>query len=391
MGDILKISIIMVLGILFLSGTTVFTVAAQETEGQEKGIDLGDETNGTPESNSEGPQGYTEMFGQFENDEDRVTGRYVSFGIEDGNVTDYNFVPEAEGIFSSICSSISLFDNDNIRMEGAVFHAEIEELHFMSHNNPTSMVHITFSGIGWTNITFTLYEGLNFGDVLDEEIPITGLGSEAWISFGTAQYDVEGNVLNINMTNGIVVSFCRDPYQTRSSFQESLMRAVSSGGIDSELQVMTKNNGSLESQLFPYQGKVEMQVKGSESGKMVRIEVNSQEKEGKTLTFKVQGQVLGDVDIGKVRIEFDGEKAEMVGSVNEVLYGNTTKCQYYLIKDEEGCYQAMVYVPSFSSHEITFITEDDTTDTPFLSFGLLILFLSVGSTVAISVMIGRKK
>ncbi len=386
----MKIWIILILGFTFLTGSMI-TVTAQEAAGEEKGIENSPESEGTPEGNSEGPQGFTEMFGQFQLDEEGLSGRYVSFGIEDGTVVDYSFVPEEEAIFSSISSTSDLFNDENTRMDGAVFHAELDGLHFMSHNNPTSMVHILYSGDEWVNVSFALEEGITLGEINENELPIEGLASEAWITIGTEDFAKEKGVLEINMTKGVMVSFYRSPYQTMSSFQENLKRAVSEGKVDGELQVMSKEGGDTESQHFPYQGKVEMQVKGSDEGKMLKVEVQSQEKAGKILMFKVQGQVLGDVEVGKVGVEFDGEKAEMVDSAEEVLNGNTTMCQYYLEKDDDGCYQAMVYVPSFSSHEITFITEDDTSDSPFLSFGLLILTLVFASAVAITLLIGRKK
>jgi len=114
-------------------------------------------------------------------------------------------------------------------------------------------------------------------------------------------------------------------------------------------------------------------------------------KSGKVLMFKVQGQVLGDVDIGKVRIEFDGENAEKSGSLNEVLMGNTTQCRYYIEKDDDGCYQAMVYVPGFSTHDITFQVVDGQEDSPFLSIGAMIGILLVFLGIAGIVEYGRRK
>jgi hypothetical protein len=175
------------------------------------------------------------------------------------------------------------------------------------------------------------------------------------------------------MKEGVIVSFYRNPYQTMSSFQEELVRAVSQGSVDGELQIMSGEGKAVESQHFPYEGKVQMQVQGSEEGKMLKIEVQSQEKAGKVLMFKIKGEILDDADIGKVRINFDGKEALKSGNVNEVLEGNSDHCKYYLEKDDDGCYQAMIYVPEFSTHEIEFQVEEDHEDSPMLSLGTAML------------------
>ncbi|MGA1792514.1 MAG: hypothetical protein ACMUHM_01035 [Thermoplasmatota archaeon] len=391
MGETQKIWMILALGAVVLMGFAGLVSAVQEPAGEEKGSENVDESNGISEPKTEGPQGYTEMFGQFELGDDGLEGRYVSFGFEDGILKDYCFVPDEEVIFSSIGSANDLFLEENTRMEGAVFHAELEGLHMMSHNNPTSMVHFTYSGEEWVNVSFELSEGVGFGEVSDGDLPLSGLDKDAWITLGTEDYTIDEGLLEVNLTKGVIVCFFRSPYQTMNSFQESTMRAVSSGNIDGELQVKNAEGSGTESQHFPFQGKVEMQVKGSENGKMLKVEVQSQEKSGKVLMFKVQGQVLGDVEVGKVRIEFDGENAEKSGSLNEVLMGNTTRCKYYIERDGEGCYQAMVYVPGFSTHELTFKTEDGQEDSPFLSIGAMIGILLVFLGIAGIVEYGRRK
>ncbi|MBN1539462.1 MAG: hypothetical protein JW939_04900 [Candidatus Thermoplasmatota archaeon] len=388
MGDILKICTVLALGAVMLIGPAVFASAFSEPAGEENGMVNDNGSGSLPEGAGEGPQGYTEMFGRFELGDDGLTGRYVSFGMEEGVIIDYQFVPEEEIIFSSISSDVDLFAEENIRMEGAVFHAEIDGLHFMSHNNPTSMVHFTYSGEESVNIQFTLADGVTFGEVSEGTLPVLGLASEAWIFMGTEDILIQDSTLDIEMTKDVVVHFHRNPYQTMSSFQEKMARAVSEGNVDGEIQVMTKE-GAPESQHFPYQGKVQMQFEGSEN-KMMKFQVQSEEKAGKVLMFKVQGDLLDDVDVGKVRVEFDGQKALKATTPDEVLSDNGEQCRYYLEKDEMGCYQAMVRVPGFSTHDITFEVEDGTDDSPFLPVMLVLLSVLI-PLIAIAVILGRKK
>ncbi|MGA1820282.1 MAG: hypothetical protein ACMUHU_04650 [Thermoplasmatota archaeon] len=391
MGETQNIWMILAIGAIVLMGFAGLVSAVQEPAGGEKGSENIDETNGTYEQKGDGPQGYTEMFGQFEASDGGVEGRYVSFDNEEDGIVDYTFVPEEEIIFSSIRTTSVLLPEGGTRMEGAVFHAGSEGLHLMSHNNPTAMVHITYTGEDWVNVTFELHEGVAFGELAEGELPLIGLGSDAWITLGSEDYTIDEGIVEINVTKDVIVCFFRSPYQTMSSFQETTMRAVSSGNVDGELQVKAAEGTGTESAHFPYQGKVEMMVKGSEDGKMLNVEVQSQEKAGKVLMFKVQGQVLGDVEAGKVRIEFDGEKAEKDGSLNEVLNGNTTRCRYYIEKDGEGCYQAMVYVPGFSTHDITFKVVDGQEDSPFLTLGAMIGVLVVFLGIVGLVEYGRRK
>ncbi|MBN1390271.1 MAG: hypothetical protein JXA22_06490 [Candidatus Thermoplasmatota archaeon] len=389
MGDTLKIWTVLALGAVMLIGSAVFVSAFQEPAGEEKGTENENGSGTVPEGSGEGPMGYTEMFGQFTFGEEGLTGRYVSFGFEEEAIIDYQFVPEEEIIFSSISADVDLFAEENTRMEGAVFHAETEGLHFMSHNNPTSMIHFTYSGEEVVTIHFTLAEGMTFGEVSEGMLPVLGLASEAWIFIGTEDLTVMDNNLDIDMTTGVIVHFHRNPYQTASSFQEKSARAISEGNVDGEIQVMSKA-GVAEPQHFPYQGKVQMQLKGSETGDMLKFQVQSEEKAGKVLMFKIQGDLLDEVDAGKVRVEFDGQNALRTGTPDEVLNDDGEQCRYYLEKDEIGCYQAMVRVPGFSTHEITFQVEDDTDDSPFLPTMLVLLSVMV-PLIAIAVIIGRKK
>ena len=57
------------------------------------------------------------------------------------------------------------------------------------------------------------------------------------------------------MTKGVMVSFYRNPYQTMSSFQENLKRAVSEGKVDGELQVMSKKEGTPNPNISPIREK----------------------------------------------------------------------------------------------------------------------------------------
>ncbi|MGA1866791.1 MAG: hypothetical protein ACMUFK_04915 [Thermoplasmatota archaeon] len=388
MGDILKIWTVLALGAVMLIGPIMFASAFSEPAGEDKGTENENGSGTMPEGTGDGPQGYTEMFGQFQLDEGGLTGRYVSFGIEEGAIIDYQFIPEDEVIFSSISTDADLFTEENTRMEGAVFHAEAGGLHFMSHNNPTSMIQFTYSGEESINVHLTLADGVTFGEVSEGTLPVLGLASEAWIFIGTEDIVIEDSTLNVEMTKNVIVHFHRNPYQTMSSFQEKMARAVSEGNVDGEIQVMSKE-GAAESQHFPYQGKVQMQLEGSETGKMMQFQVQSEEKAGKVLMFKVQGDLLDEVEVGKVRVEFDGQKALRAETPDEVLSDDGEQCRYYIEKDENGCYQAMVRVPGFSTHEISFEVED-ADDSPFLPTMLVLLSVLV-PLMAIAVIIGRKR
>jgi hypothetical protein len=370
---------LLTMGLVLLLGISTFAAAAQEPSGDGKESEEGTEPQGNPEGSSEGPQGYTEMFGKFELGENSLSGRYVSFELAEGKIADYSYAPEEERIFSSIGFTIDPFSEENTRMEGGVYHAELEGLHFMSHNNPTAMVHAIYTGDEWVNITFEPAEGISFGAEVDGVIPVVGLSAEAEITPGTEDYEIKEGVLEINITKDVITTFVRIPFQTMSSFQEEIVRGVQEGKIDGELQVMKKEGSATESQHFPYQGKVQMQLKDSEEGKELKFQVQSEEKAGKVLMFKVQGDLLDGADIGKVRINFDGQKAVKAGSPEDVLNDNGEECKYYLEKDGDGCYNAMVYVPGFSTHEISMEVEEDTSDSPFLYAGALVMLVGAFS------------
>jgi hypothetical protein len=175
-----------------------------------------------------------------------------------------------------------------------------------------------------------------------------------------------------------------------SPFQETIMRSIQAGEVDGELQIMSKEGEIIESQHFPYGGKVQMETKETENGKMIKVQVQSQEKIGKILMLRIQGELLDDVEAGSVRVYFDSEKAVRSGDVNQVLEGNTSNCKYYLEKDGDGCYQAMVYVPGFSVHELEFSAEDEQEDSPMLSLGTAMLIFGL-IVVALGILTYKRK
>jgi len=389
MGDRYKSWMFLSASLVLLLGISTFAAAAQDTGGENKESGV-ENTQGDPEGSSQGPQGYTEMFGRFELDDNGLSGRFVSFELLDGKIVDYSYEPEEEKIFETVGFTIEDFENANTRTEGGVYHAEMEGSHLMSHNNPTAMIHATYSGEEWVNITFEPAEGITFGEAVDGVIPVEGLSAGAEITPGTDDYEIKEGVLEINITRGVITTFMRKPYQTMSSFQESVMRSVQEGKIDGELQVMKKEGSAAESQHFPYQGKVQMQLKDSEEGKELKFQVQSEEKAGKVLMFKVQGELLDDVETGKVRINFDGQKAVSAGTPEEVLNENGEECKYYLERDGDSCFNAMVYVPGFSTHEISMEIEEDTSDSSFLYAGAIVILIGTMALLIGIVKRGRR-
>ncbi len=295
----------------------------------------------------------SEMFGKFGIEGQKITGDFVGFEMAEGKVLNYTF--QGEKVFSEIQFGHTCWTQNEYKMNGAEFEAEKEGLQILSHNNPSSTLMIRSEGNN--TIEITPGEGVTFRNNGNGSFSIEGLTVDSRIQLRNATSTINGSSLRIVLKNGSSLMYMIMSNEGEYQFQHSYYNAVLEGKVDGEIQI---NNGStdLNYQHFSYMGKVDMRVSGQDTGKMVRIQVESLEKKGKVVAIMLDDEVLANRSLDRIRVSFDNEVMESSEDPDVVIEASGDTPIYCIDRTEDGQYQALVYVPEFSVHEIEFTTND---------------------------------
>lgn len=361
---ILVAGIFLILGFGFL--TTVSAGAGQESS-------IGEDSQGMiqdqPDQSAEMEKNL-EMFGQFSSQGKRFTGSFVDFSFESGEFSDYALT-DGEMIFDSFVITGGEESTYTTETDGAVFKAVSGDITASSHNNPTAMIQIRYGGSDQITVNFALADGL---EVTEEEsvLNVMGLEDDAHLFGDNYLYEIGEGYVEFTMSPDSMVIFMISPHQERSAVREAVCEGIASRNVDGELQIQLKDGSTYAYQHFKYEGKVDMEPAEVDEGKKVRIRVSSEEHKGKTVAVMLQGDVLSGEDPAEIRAMFDQQ--EMVREENPVavLEANGDRALYCIEKDDNGNYQALVYVPEFSVHEIEFSVDGQEEEDSPMPFAIVI-------------------
>lgn len=376
-------NVLVVTGILFMMLLSTTVMAYENGE-----IDPLNNAGGSEEIDPEGEANQeerSEMFGQFEVEGKKMMGGYVGFEMAPGEMLNYRLNSEGETVFARIQFGLTAWTQTEYKLNGAVFEAEKEGAMIMSHNNPSGLLSI----ISTEDMTVEIEpaQGVSFGVEEDGSVPVEGPGFKSMIQVQEATMSMEGEILQVQMKEGSCLMYMVQSEGDQSQFQNAYQKAVMEGNVDGEIQVRTGSDEE-SSQHFPYKGEVDMKVSGIEDGKMVRVQVESLEKKGKVVAFRMDGEVLSGRSLDRIRVSFDGEEIEPTDDPEDVIGATGDTPLYCMEMNEDGQYQALVYVPEFSTHEIEFQTVDDEESS---GFALIILLIGVSLVVIIWALVTRKR
>ncbi len=376
-------NVLVVTGILFMMLLSTSVMAYENGETDPLNNDGGsEEIDPEGEANQEER---SEMFGQFEVEGKKMMGGYVGFEMAPGEMLNYNLNSEGEAVFARIQFGLTAWTQTEYKLNGAVFEAEKEGAMIMSHNNPSGLLRIR-SG-GEMEVEIEPAEGVSFEDEGDGSYSMTGLNVQSKVQIQDAVALMDGSTLKVQMEEGSCFTYMVQNEGSESQFQNAYQKAVMDGNVDGEIQVRTGSDED-DSQHFSYMGEVDMKVSGTDEGKRVRVQVESLEKKGKVVAFRMDGEVLSGRSLGRIRVSFDGEEIAPTDDPEDVICATGDMPMYCMEKNENGQYQAMVYVPEFSTHEIEFQTVDDE-ESP--GFALIILLIGVSLAVIVWALITRKR
>ncbi len=311
----------------------------------------GKEVKGTPEETKEKKEMKVEEEKgknmRFAQSGGNFTGKFVSFNLSDGNITNYAFGGK------TIFDSISLGFTPRVKAEGSVVKltAGGEKTEVEIHDNPNG--HMTIETEDKVNITFTLASGIG-AKVNQSKVELTGVNASI-ISVGeegTANFTLSGNNLKASLDQAKIM-FKAVPLTAQTEKEKEFDDEVSDGIANRKIGavVSIERSDSQDEVTFEDVNVIVNTVKNN----TVSINVSSSLPEGKTVVLRINNDILGAVNPRDVRVQFDGADIQMADNYADVIDIKSDKPKYLIVigaKDVE----ALVSIPKFSEHQITFTT-----------------------------------
>jgi hypothetical protein len=311
------------------------------------------------------------FFGHFNLTDGVADGKFITFAYDEssGNVNDYALRNGTGDVtfFDSI--QILGFTPSDASQHGAVLLVQNDTVQLIIHDNPTGLYHVV-SNESNTTVSFLLAPGMSAiqlssededaSEVLDHDLAI------AVAVFGNGAYGViatdKGNLtiddadhctyVNVTLSYDHVVFRAKPVFSHHHMNEDAILAAISEGRIACEFSLVLRN-GVTSYDTVEYRDQFHLQLLNTERDR-IQIQVEDQEHRGKVVILNVD-QGTFDSHKGELRLELDGVPIKSTTNPLEVLYadGSDASDAIYCIMESEGVSQFLVYIPSFSIHQLS--------------------------------------
>jgi len=395
----------------------------KDKSGSDDGNDGNDVDNGMSQKGVE--KGYKrQLFGHFNMTDGVVDGKFITFAIDEssGNVSDYALRNGSGEVtfFDSI--QILGFAPSNISQHGSVMLVMNSSIQVIIHDNPTGMFHVVSNETN-TTISFLLAPGMSAlplsplvwewrevernGTDLDELNVVPEDANEdlgiAVAILGNGAYGViatdDGNITIDETENGIfvnvTVSLDHAIFRAKPVFshhwmnQNAILQAISEGRVAGELS-MVLVDGVTTYDTMEYRDQFSIHLMSAERDR-IRLQVEDQEHRGKVVILNVDEDAFNSQK-GELRLELDGVAVRSTTNPLEVIYedGAETSDAVYCVIESDGVSQFLVYVPSFSVHQLT-LTSLGPMDALFSVMGVVAIVGALAIVAIAGILVLRRK
>ncbi len=365
-----------------------------------------------------------QLFGHFNMTDGVVDGKFITFAFDEGsgNVSDYALRNGSGQVtfFDSI--QILGFSPSNISQHGSVMLVMNSSVQVIIHDNPTGMFHVVSNETN-TTISFLLAPGMSAlplspsvwewreaernGTEVDDlnimpEEPDEDLGIAVAI-FGNGAYGViatdDGNITIDESENGtfvnVTVSFDHAMFRAKPVFshhhmnQNAILQAISEGRVAGELS-MVLVDGVATYDTMEYRDQFRIHLMSAERDR-IQLQVEDQEHRGKVVILNVDEDAFNSQK-GELRLELDGVAIRSTTNPLEVLYEDGTEASdaVYCVIESDGVSQFLVYVPSFSVHQLT-LTSLGPMDALFSVMGVVAIVGALAIVAIAGILVLRRK
>ena len=353
--------------------------------------DSNDDENGNGQGDGAREEGLTKnFFGHFNSMDGVVDGNFVMFGFDEssGNVTDYALRNSSGAVtfFDSI--HILGFEPSDVKVHGSVMLVRNESVQAIIHDNPTGMFHVVSNGMN-TTVSFLLASGMSALPLshevregnyerdrnetgthdLNDDVKIVGTGGDLSVAVaitGNGAYGViatdkgnitidstnEGTYVNVTISDDHVMFRAKPVFSHHQMNDDAILQAISEGRVAGEISLVQRN-GVTSYDTMEYRDQFHIQLVSAKQDR-IQLQVEDQEHLGKVVILNVDDGTF-DSQKGELSLELDGVPIKSTTNPLDVLYasGSQSSDALYCLIDSNGVSQFLVYVPSFSVHQLS--------------------------------------
>lgn len=297
------------------------------------------------------------LFSGFAYTGGNATGRFVSFGLDNGTLANYTLRDNATTFFASVTPS-SFGGNGTPRVHGATLRLAGANVTFSAHNNPTGMFAYR---AGNASLTLTLALGPNVTAAQDSNRTLTlntgGMHGHLVVQ-GNGTYNATGGTVTVALEPGAGLLFLGHPSQTPlASNLHAVRDAMANDRVGGILNLVATDGAPLQDRVFLG---VEMRATKAGQGR-AEVIVSSDEPAGKAVVLNLDNATLNLTAGRNVTVTLDGQRVLPATSAAAAL--NASQASYHANASAGGV-QVIVNVPGFSDHTIVVQSDAPTTATP---------------------------
>lgn len=293
------------------------------------------------------------LFGRFDMADGRATGRFVSFGLDGGNVTNYTVRDTASGVVATYLTRVEaagLGAAGEAQVHGSVLRLDGEAGSLVSHNNPTGMLvyraengTLDLTLLVPTNVTVTSEGARTMLLVAEDAHGHLIAHGNATLQTPVASFD--GQRIDVSLQPGSSLLFLSHP--ARSLLAQNLHKlrdGIANERVGGILTLVKADDKPLEDRVF-LGVDLETVALGPNRAEII---ARSDEPGGKVVVLNLDQTVVNTASGNNVVVTLDGGP---VARDDSSVVLNATKPLYH-VERLDGGVQVIVNVPSFSEHTI---------------------------------------
>lgn len=342
------------------------------------------------------------LFGGFDRNNSEFKGRFLSVQLNEtsGSLTNYTVMTSGgnETLFSLI--NLKGFIPSSISTTGTLLVERDSNASIVVHDNPVALLHMS-SNRSMQSANFTLASGIsavvlptngNETNISYAWISGTGIQGILMVRNGTLVTEKDGTGATTIVANSSDIMLRMKPSMIKgyNAMNEAVQTAIANGMVAGELSLMVRN-GSAMFDLLQYQTGFMLEVKQA-SENHIQLIASSNEHKGRVAIINLDRGTFDTRTDNDIVITLDGKTILQTKNPLDVLSnsGSNDSDAVYCIETTPNGSQIMIYVPSFSIHEL-----DISSVSPLASvLGItgLMAFLGAIATVGLAtyLLFGRK-
>jgi hypothetical protein len=322
-------------------------------------------------------------------------GGFVFYDLDEdtGIISDYglNTSYGEKVLISNI--TVDGFVPDSVITTGSVAKLVDDDTMVMVHDNPTGMYHLFVNGSA--NVTIVLAGDMVVTEqrTLNESCDMTYqlVISDGNVTGMIASEDPfmvteNGTVIGCTVTEDLMVRFIPQTAHRYQWLETALMYAVQNGSVGAEVTVMADDGESVYD-VMCYRNELQVQVQKVAQNKL-QMSVGGQNQQGCLLLINTDAGTM-DMTQQRLRVCLDGTEISEADDALEMMYGQSDKACYIIVEDE-GVQQMLVYLPADTVGAITVEGVDELSEL-FSPISLAMMIGAVGLVAVAGIVVFRKR